>query len=72
MNKTDKLKKALGGKLRNLRESKELSIRALTALANIDHSQIHRIEKGDISPSAITIQKLADALEVTPCAFFDC
>jgi transcriptional regulator with XRE-family HTH domain len=72
MNKNDKLKKALGDKLRTLRDSKGLSVRALAALADIDHSQIHRIEKGDISPSAITIQKLADALEVTPCAFFDC
>jgi transcriptional regulator with XRE-family HTH domain len=65
-------KKALGEKLQSLRNSKSLSIRELAALADIEHSQISRIESGMISPSAITIQKIADALEVTPCDFFDC
>ena len=65
-------KKALGDKLQNLRKSKSLSIRELAALADMEHSQVLRIEKGLISPSAITIQKIADALEVPPCKFFDC
>ena len=65
-------KKVLGDKLQNLRKSKKLSIRELAALADIEHSQISRIEKGLISPSAVTIQKIADALEVAPCDFFDC
>jgi len=72
MNKTDQLRKALGNKVRTVRESKNLTIRALAVLAGMEHSTIHRIENGDMSPTVITIQKLADALEITPCAFFDC
>ncbi len=65
-------RKKLGEKLRKLREEKDLSLRELAALADTDHSQIHRIEIGQISPTAITLENLAEALKVTPCAFFDC
>lgn len=70
--KNEKAKKELGEKLRTLRESKGLSLRALAAEADTDHSQIHRIEIGQISPSIVTLQSIADALGVTLCDFFDC
>lgn len=69
---TDIQKKRLGEKLRKLRDEKGLSLRELAALADTEYSQIHRIEIGQISPTAITLENLAEALKITPCAFFDC
>lgn len=47
-------------------------MRKLALLADIDHSQVRKMEIGEISPTVPTIYSLAEALEVTPCAFFDC
>ncbi|WP_089892623.1 helix-turn-helix domain-containing protein [Chitinophaga arvensicola] len=69
---TEVRKKSLGEKLRKLRDERDLSLRELAALADTDYSQIHRIEIGQISPTAITLENLAEALKVKPCVFFDC
>lgn len=69
---TEARKKRLGEKLRKLRDERDLSLRELAALADTDYSQIHRIEIGQISPTAVTLENLAEALKVKPCVFFDC
>ncbi len=61
--------KAFGTHLKAIREgtrlrTEKISLRRLDSLAEIDHSQIHRIEKGQTAPSLLTLKALADALEV--------
>jgi transcriptional regulator with XRE-family HTH domain len=70
--RTELIKKEFGEKLRKLRKAKKLSMRKLALFADIDHSQVRKIEKGEISPTVPTIYSLAEALGVTPCVFFDC
>jgi transcriptional regulator with XRE-family HTH domain len=69
---TEARKRRLGEKLRKLRDERDLSLRELAALADTEYSQIHRIEMGQISPTAVTLENLAEALKVKPCVFFDC
>lgn len=62
---------AFGKHLRDIREGKKIrvgekiSLRKLEQLSDIDFSQIHRIEKGESSPSLLTLKALAAALGVT-------
>ncbi len=46
--------------------AKGLSLRDLAHIADIDHSTIHRIEKGIANPMLTMIITLANALEVDP------
>jgi len=60
-----------GSQIRKLRKARKLSMEALAFEADIELSQIHRIEKGKINPTLTTILLLADALAVTPAKLFD-
>lgn len=57
--------KAFGLHLKQIRENKDVSLRILEQLSDVDHSQIHRIEKGISAPSIITLVALAEALDVS-------
>jgi transcriptional regulator with XRE-family HTH domain len=61
-----KLLKELGNKLRTMREQRDLSLRDLAALADVDHNNINLIEMGQRNPSFITVILLAEALGVPP------
>lgn len=67
----NKFLEAFGSHLKFIREGKKvrngdkISLRELERLAEIDHSQIHRIEKGITAPSLLTLKALADSLGVT-------
>jgi transcriptional regulator with XRE-family HTH domain len=55
---------ALGFLLRNLREERELSLREIARLADIDHAYVYRLETGDKeSPSEEVLSKLVRALK---------
>lgn len=55
---------ALGFLLRNLRETRGLSLRELARLAEVDHAYIYRLETGDKeSPSPDVRAKLIKALK---------
>ena len=54
-----------GPRLRDLREHRRLSQRELASLLDIDYMQVYRYEKGVNIPSAETIVKLAQILQVT-------
>lgn len=57
---------ALGIMLRHLRDKKQLSLRRLGELAELDHAYIYRLEKGDKgSPSLDVLDRLARALELS-------
>ncbi len=53
-----------GATLRSIRKSKNLSQQALANDAEIELSQVYRIEKGKVNPTLSTISNLAKALEI--------
>ncbi|HLP39737.1 helix-turn-helix transcriptional regulator [Lacibacter sp.] len=67
MNSTrdEKLLKKFGKHLASIRKEKKLSLRKLADIADVDFSQIHRIEKGESNPTLTMIVTLAEALNVT-------
>lgn len=64
----EKILKEFGKVLKKLRISKKLSLRKLAAAADIDFMMIDDYERGRVNPTLITIRRLAEALEVDPCA----
>lgn len=63
--------KEFGKNLQSMREKKGLSLRKLADEADINFVQIHRIEKGETSPSISMIKTIADALGVKMGKMFD-
>jgi transcriptional regulator with XRE-family HTH domain len=62
--------KNFGNNLRRIRKEKDLSMEALANLAEIELSQIFRIETGRINPKLITILTIAKALGISPKELF--
>lgn len=67
----DDFKILFGAQLEKLRTKKDLSLRALAQRCDIDHSDIGKIEKGQISIQLGTILELAKGLNVHPKELFD-
>ncbi len=63
--------KAFGANLRKVREEKNMSMQTLANAAEIELSQIHRIETGKINPKLTTILVIAKALDVSPKELFN-
>ncbi len=65
--------KAVGNKIKEIRQSKGLSQLDLVGKmeGNIDVTNISRIEQGRTNPTVYTLFRIADALEVHPKEFFD-
>ena len=53
-----------GKNLQKIRTKKNISLRKLEAIAEVDHSEIHRIEKGLRNPSLTVILALVKALDI--------
>jgi transcriptional regulator with XRE-family HTH domain len=62
--KNRKLLMALGKRVRKLREEKGISMRHLAADANIEYSQIAKIETGKINTTVTTADAIARALNI--------
>lgn len=62
---------AFGMAIRRIRKSKKLSMQQLAHQADIELSQISRIETGKINPKLTTILNIARALGVSPTEFFN-
>jgi transcriptional regulator with XRE-family HTH domain len=62
---------SLGSRLRSLRKERDLSQRKLAVLAGLSPNAVSLIERGEISPSVATLQRLAGALSVRVSLFFD-
>lgn len=58
-------------RLRELREERGVSMRALAAKSGLSANALSMIERGKTSPSVSTLYKLADAMGVSITAFFD-
>jgi transcriptional regulator with XRE-family HTH domain len=60
----------VGGRLRDLREARRISMRTLATQSNLSANALSMIERGKTSPSVSTLYKLAGALGVAITAFF--
>ena len=60
----------VGGRLRELRQERGKSMRALARDSGLSTNALSMIERGRTSPSVSTLYKLAEALEVPITAFF--
>jgi transcriptional regulator with XRE-family HTH domain len=60
----------VGGRLRELRQERGRSMRALARLSGLSTNALSMIERGRTSPSVSTLYKLSEALEVPITAFF--
>ena len=60
----------VGRKLQELRQRRQLSIRALAARSGVSHSSISLMERDAISPSVDTLNAVLDALGSTLPSFF--
>lgn len=60
----------VGERIRQLRQERELSMRALAALGGISANALSNIERGRTSPSVSTLYKLAEALGVPITVLF--
>jgi transcriptional regulator with XRE-family HTH domain len=60
--------KEFGKNLKRIRKEKKIALRELAAMAEMEHSQISKIEAGTINLTLTTIVSLADALEVPTVA----
>jgi transcriptional regulator with XRE-family HTH domain len=67
---TDALSVDIATRLRELREEKGMSLRALAARSRLSANALSMIERGKTSPSVSTLYKIADALGVTITTFF--
>ncbi|HYC40318.1 MAG TPA: helix-turn-helix transcriptional regulator [Chitinophagaceae bacterium] len=63
--KTQNSKAAFGKRLTAAREAKGLTKEKLGKVVGVHHSQVGRYEKGEASPSAEVLKKMANALDVS-------
>jgi transcriptional regulator with XRE-family HTH domain len=60
----------VGNRLRQLREGRKISMRALAQMSGLSANALSMIERGKTSPSVSTLYRLADALGVPVTDFF--
>ena len=68
---TDSLNDRIAQRVRDLRASAGLSLEALATHCGISRSMISLIERGESSPTAVLLEKLASGLGVPLAALFD-
>ena len=61
----------VGARVRDLREQRGLSMRALAELCELSPNAISLMERGKTSPNVSTLHRLAKALQVHITAFFE-
>lgn len=60
----------VGGRLKQLRTERGMSMRALARASGLSTNALSMIERGKTSPSVSTLYKISDALEIPITAFF--
>ncbi len=72
MNKirNEKFLKAFGENLRSMRKKHGMTMMELAFEAEVEYSQIAKIEKGLINTTVSTVYSLATALETSPSTLF--
>jgi len=61
----------IAARVRDLRAGRGLSLDALAAKSGVSRSMISLVERGESSPTAVVLEKLAGGLGVTLAALFD-
>jgi transcriptional regulator with XRE-family HTH domain len=61
----------LAGRVRGLRAARRLSLDGLAAKSGVSRSMISLVERGESSPTAVVLEKLAAGLDVTLASLFD-
>jgi transcriptional regulator with XRE-family HTH domain len=69
--KQDAVSVNIGERLRELREARNISMRALATRSGLSANALSMIERGRASPSVSTLYKLADALGISITSFFN-
>ena len=62
---------ALGEQVRKIRQREGISMRKLALQAEMEYSQLSKIERGVTNPTVSTIYALADALNIPVKDLFD-
>ena len=65
------LNQRIAGRVRELRAAHGLSLDALAGKSGVSRSMISLIERGETSPTAVVLEKLAAGLGVTLASLFD-
>src|SRR5690606_11357074 len=65
------LNQRIAHRIRGLRADGKLSIETLAAASGVSRSMISLIERGESSPTAVVLEKLASALGVTLASLFE-
>src|SRR5579884_4074235 len=65
------LNQRIAARVRELRTELSLSLDALAAKSDVSRSMISLIERGESSPTAVVLEKLAAGLNTTLGALFD-
>jgi transcriptional regulator with XRE-family HTH domain len=68
--KQDAVSVNIGERLRELREARNISMRALATRSGLSANALSMIERGRASPSVSTLYKLAEALGISITSFF--
>jgi transcriptional regulator with XRE-family HTH domain len=68
--KQDAVSVNIGERLRELREARKISMRALATRSGLSANALSMIERGRASPSVSTLYKISDALGVSITSFF--
>ncbi len=61
----EEIKKVIGGNIRRLRIEKKMSIEAMAFEAEMDYTQLSRIELGKINTSVYQLYKISKTLQVS-------
>ena len=65
------LNQRIAGRVRELRAARGLSFDALAGKSGVSRSMLSLIERGESSPTAVVLEKLAQGLRVTLASLFD-
>lgn len=68
---TKNLNQRIAERVRELRAAKELSLDALASKSGVSRSMISLVERGESSPTAVVLEKLAAGLDVSLASLFD-
>lgn len=66
-----RLTQRIADRIKGLRAERDLSLDALASASGVSRSMISLIERGESSPTAVVLEKLATALSVTLASLFD-
>ena len=65
------LNQRIAARVRQLRAARDLSLEALADRSGVSRSMISLIERGETSATAVVLEKLAAALDITLAALFE-